>query len=246
MITKFFVDAGRGLISLIFPPCCPLCHLADIDACEECLQSWQARPALWVIDGVVTFSPVIYDERAQKIVLEAKENGIAAARRFIVVSIASAIARLQLQGEIGIVPIPSTDRAIRRRGEDFISLVAEEVIEELQVRNSQLRVKKMELFQLSHSVKDQSGLSRAERKDNLEGAIAVKIERVTDLDPKMRLIIIDDVITSGATMRAAITALKGAGRFHLIAGVSACRAYHFSTPAGEVAELRLEGARSHL
>jgi predicted amidophosphoribosyltransferase len=236
VIRKFLSDAFR----------CPLCHLADVEWCDECLQSWQGKPAVWVIDGVATFSPVLYDERAQRIVLEAKEHGIVSARRFIVASIASVIMRLGIKGEIGIVPIPSTARALRKRGEDFLSLVVDEVIEEIDIRSSEVRARNVALLQVSHRVQDQSGLSGFERKHNLEGAISVKSERFENVDGNLPLIIIDDVITSGATMRAAITALKGAGRFHLIAGVSACRAYHFSTPADEVAELRLEGARSHL
>jgi len=66
-------------------------------------------------------------------------------------------------------------------------------------------------------VKDQSGLHAGERVKNMEGALAIKPGRI----PLADLILVDDVVTTGATLREAARALTAAG-CHVIGSVTAC------------------------
>ena len=58
----------------------------------------------------------------------------------------------------------------------------------------------------------QAGLSEAERKTNLKGAFAVR--NPAQIAQK-RILLVDDVFTTGATLRAATEALKSAGAAHV-------------------------------
>ena len=60
------------------------------------------------------------------------------------------------------------------------------------------------ILSLRRKVKDQSGLSATERQQNLAGAFAV----TEAFDSQIPIIVIDDVITTGNTLREAIRALK--------------------------------------
>ena len=53
--------------------------------------------------------------------------------------------------------------------------------------------------------RDQSGLSRAERRANLLGAFRVRP------DPPKRVLLVDDIMTTGATAEACAAALKAGG-----------------------------------
>jgi ComF family protein len=56
----------------------------------------------------------------------------------------------------------------------------------------------------------QVGLARQAREDNVRGAFAVSERGKTDLEGK-RIVLVDDVYTTGATVSAATRALKRAG-----------------------------------
>ncbi len=66
----------------------------------------------------------------------------------------------------------------------------------------------------------QSSLSRTERLKNVKTAFAVEPLRALEIQGK-RIVLVDDVMTSGATLFAAATALRQAGAVHITAIVFA-------------------------
>jgi ComF family protein len=66
----------------------------------------------------------------------------------------------------------------------------------------------------------QSGLARAERLRNLQGAFAVEPLRAEKIRDR-RIVLVDDVMTSGASLFAAAEALRLAGAAHITAVVLA-------------------------
>jgi len=56
----------------------------------------------------------------------------------------------------------------------------------------------------------QVGLSRTQREENVRGAFAVREARRDRIDGR-RIVLLDDVITTGATVAAATRALRRAG-----------------------------------
>jgi predicted amidophosphoribosyltransferase len=72
---------------------------------------------------------------------------------------------------------------------------------------------------VARKVKDQSGLTKVQRSTNMQGAFSLKSGAVLRGD----LILIDDVVTTGATLREAARALNSQG-FHAFGTVSAVTA----------------------
>ena len=67
-----------------------------------------------------------------------------------------------------------------------------------------------DLFERLRATPSQEGLSREERRANLAGAIAVRPHRLEQLAGR-HLLVVDDVLTSGATMEACAEAALAAG-----------------------------------
>ena len=65
-----------------------------------------------------------------------------------------------------------------------------------------------------HATEAQSGLPRAQRLRNLQGAFAVEPARAAALQGR-RVVVLDDVMTTGATVHAATLALREAGVAHV-------------------------------
>ena len=105
-----------------------------------------------------------------------------------------------LSENLTLIPIPSSRQKIKERGFDSITKLCESMVR----KNKSLRLDASSLY-LRRSVVDQVGLSAAQRHTNLDGAFGVR----RTLNGKV--VIVDDVVTTGATLNSAARAVKYAG-----------------------------------
>lgn len=99
-----------------------------------------------------------------------------------------------------LVAVPSTRAATRRRGYDPVGRLA---------RAAGCRVMRGALVH-ARDVRDSAGLSAADRARNLSGAMAVPTARRAQVHGRT-VVLLDDVVTTGATLAEAARALRAAG-----------------------------------
>jgi len=118
---------------------------------------------------------------------------------------AGVAARTQSASDVGcvtIVPIPASCAARRRRGEDAWARVVRQA---MQVADPPVGLTLAQCLRLTRQPRDQAGLTALERKANLAEALAC------DAPPEGAVIIVDDIVTTGATLVEAARALRVAG-----------------------------------
>jgi predicted amidophosphoribosyltransferase len=238
---EFLHSALRGIGSLFFPDLCPCCLREG--QWERCIEGWSGGVSTRFIERIPIHSIAAYDDQAMKVVLAAKERGERRAKEFLTIAITSAIDSIRSASPIDakyfLIPIPSSTRAIRRRGEDFILGLAQRVMINL---GGDLHL--LPILRWKRLIRDQSELTRVERMENLVDSLEVDEVRAcellctlgmtsrttTRLDGEasarrdLRILLIDDVITSGSTMAAAISAISHSslGVRSTMMGVTAC------------------------
>lgn len=118
-----------------------------------------------------------------------------------------------------IVPIPSAGQSIRQRGFNQCALMARKLAHFINC-NYSLSVK-CDLFGLSHQGyrRPQAALEHERRLNNVKTAFKAKDQRFAG----KKILLIDDVLTTGATSSAAALALTKAGAQNIDL-VSLCRA----------------------
>jgi ComF family protein len=105
-----------------------------------------------------------------------------------------------------LIPIPSSPQKVKERGFDSVTNICVGL-----ARNKKsIMLDESNLF-LRRRVEDQVGLNAAQRHANLEGAFGTR--RVIN----GTALIVDDVVTTGATLNSAAKALKFAGAQRVIA-----------------------------
>jgi predicted amidophosphoribosyltransferase len=205
-----------ALSEIIFPSRCLGCRSLGIKICSQCRASWHPHIYRTQITSEVNtfpvYSAVEYSSVAQRVLLSSKESGLYDADQLISQALIHTLNYFYgEQGIADLVPIPSRKSATRRRGRNFLLIHTHEL-----AKNPRVLTRPV----LGHTrrVKDQTSLSARQRQANLNGSLACRqiAER-----PNIPVIIVDDVITTGATLREAGRALH-AGGFTVIGAITAC------------------------
>jgi len=201
------------LSHLIFPTRCYGCNSLGISICTTCRREWIPHYYKTQINPLNVHSAIMYTPTASKIILAAKENGLQGADDLLIAAIEHVLDKASLdRGYFTLVPVPSSKQSQRRRGRSFILDLTKTI-------SKRTGIPVNDCLELSRRVSDQSGLTRVQRSSNMQGAFSLKNGAILRGDA----IVIDDVVTTGATLREAARALNSQG-FHAFGSVCAVTA----------------------
>ena len=210
-----------SILDLIYPPKCMLCRkiLRDYekDICHKCadnmpkLLNFELRRDLKHIS--VAVAPFVYKAELRDSLRRYKFSGAAAYGRIYAEFIAKSIDENQISCDI-ISWVPVSKRRLRERGYDQAEIIAREL-------SSKLNLPCERLLEKVRENKRQSSLKgREERKRNVVGAYRAV---VYDSLCGKRLLLVDDIVTTGETMSEAASVLKKAGCKEIYAAAAATR-----------------------
>jgi predicted amidophosphoribosyltransferase len=205
-----------SLLDLVLPRVCAGCRLPGPLLCAGC-DELLAGPALGPVrpDPCPAGLPPVaaalrYEGPAQRLLLAHKERGCLVLSRPLGQALAAAALRHVPPSPLVLCPVPSAPSAVRQRGHDHALRLARSAAASL--RTTGLDATAVPLLVPARKVADQSGLSATERAANLTGALRAV--------PGARgpVLVVDDVMTTGATLVEASRALSSAG--HPVVGAA--------------------------
>jgi predicted amidophosphoribosyltransferase len=110
-------------------------------------------------------------------------------------------------GPVSLVPIPSSRTAVRERGDDVVLALTRSAASLTRRRGSPVRV--VPALRHCRRVADSAGLGAPQRAANLAGAFAVAPR--SGALTGCRVVVVDDLITTGATLAEATRMLQAVG-----------------------------------
>jgi len=190
-----FCDECQRKVEFVLPPLCPLCGRPSVHGrlCRRCQES---SPA---VDGIR--SAVFFEGPLRRAVHAFKYRGLRRVAAPLADLMIAHWHREPLPANV-IVPVPLHRRRLRERGYNQAALLARPLGAEigLPVREDWL-IRTRATF-------PQVELDASERKGNVAGAFQC---RNSDAVTGRRVLLIDDVCTTGATLESCSTVLRQAG-----------------------------------
>lgn len=240
----------KPAVDLIYPPRCPICGDAIAEQKGVCAPCWadfvipgepacfscqrplssesvgnraQCAPCLQFLplhDGIA--AGTLYNDASRKLILAYKHG-----RR---IALAPMLARLmvarlpKLEGNWIVVPVPLHRSRLWYRGFNQAALLAEHVSKNI---GQELVVDGLHRKKRTQPL---GGLGQKARERTLAGSIQIHSRRLQKLEGA-RVILVDDVLTSGATTNACVKVLKKAGAAEVLINCFA-RVSQESMPSG--------------
>lgn len=209
------------VLELLYPPRCMLCRkiLCDNekDICHKCADAMPCilnfEPRRDIDNIRLCVAPFVYKDELRKSLHRYKFAGAASYSRIYAEFIAKSIDENAISCDI-ISWVPVSKRRLRERGYDQSELIARALADELGVPC-------VELLRKVKENKRQSSLSsKEERKRNVAGAYRCIAKE--ELIGK-RILLVDDIITSGETISEAAKMLRRSGCTEIYAAAAALR-----------------------
>ncbi|CAN2214070.1 ComFC Predicted amidophosphoribosyltransferases [Candidatus Nanopelagicaceae bacterium] len=206
------MNSIASLRELIFPVRCLGCDQLGISICSQCRKFWHPRIiTTWshAKEKFPIYSSIPYSPIAGRVLLSAKENSLQLADNLLASALLHSLRGARTQNQIDfLIPIPSRKSVARKRGRQFITTLSRSIgaVENLPTE---------EVLAHTRKVRDQSNLDAKDRAKNLEGALT-SLRFISG-----RAVLIDDLVTTGATLNEAARALRCQG-ITVAAAVTAC------------------------
>lgn len=217
-LTQLALQAARSVADLVWPVLCVGCGAPSVSLCRECLARLPAAAVTRQLGGTGGHSgsdhSVQVSARARYVsplpeaIVAFKDHGRLGLgpdlAEMLVASVEHSLRGSTLTAPPILVPAPSSRAATRTRGRFPMGELAQRAarIGGWQYVNA---------LCLTRATKDQVGLNERERERNLRGAVAVRPSVAGGLGTHATVVLVDDVVTSGATLLDARRALRHSG-----------------------------------
>jgi ComF family protein len=194
-VLRLIRNAILDAVALLFPVECAGCGRPDLTLCEDCtarLEPTISRSTL--VDGTTLYSALRYEGTVRRVILVLKEQGRTDVAAALARPLASLIATVARDCTV-LVAVPPSRAGSRRRGFDPLRLVLK--------RAGYLA--EPVLFN-SRRTGQQKLLTAADRLENRAGSLRSRRSLIGE-----RVVIVDDIVTTGATVAEAARAIREAG-----------------------------------
>ena len=216
---------------LVIGAACAGCGHPAITLCTDCAvllrptphTSWpQPTPRiLRMAPRVRPISAGRYEGPLRSVLTRFKEEGQFGLLDTLGHFLAAAVCHAAPIGPVVLVPIPSTPLTRMRRGHDAIGDLAQAAAKSLRGIGMDCTVGSVLVH--ARKVADQSGLSAAERADNMNAALQMRSAAPLR---RRQVIIVDDILTTGATVAEATRVLSAGGHRPVAVAVVAATPRH--------------------
>lgn len=202
-----------ALVDLVLPRACAGCREPGWSVCPACVDRFgpprRHTPDPCPADWPPTFVGAEYADPVRTVLLAYKERGRGELAGPLADALARAVAAAVGRVEpVALVPVPSRRSAVRERGGDHLLRLTRLAARRLCAAGRDARV--AAVLQVSGRPRDSAGLSAPARAANVRGSFRLARGRSRPLSTARVAVVVDDVVTTGATLTEVVRTLRAA------------------------------------
>ena len=192
----------NSAVDLVFPPCCAGCARVDWAWCPQCDDALRNLPIIPIkrrgeyVNGLIASG--VHAGKLQQAVQALKYDGITSLAVPLAARLTTILQRTNVTIDM-IIPVPMHKTRTTQRGYNQAKLIAQHVSEQAEIPME-------DAIYRNRQTRSQVGLNRGERRAN----VAEAFQTQTVLRGQ-RLLLVDDVLTTGATLDACAQVARQAG-----------------------------------
>ncbi len=213
---QFFI----GLLDWIYKKKCYFCRKSKecVKMCSECYDEMEYLPVKVnrIIEGKNIYCAGIYEKNLQKLIRGLKYHNQPDLAYYLAKFMWEYFENVTDERDFQIVPVPIYEKRKKKRKYNHMELVGEELARLSQMTYNPNLIKRIK------DTKPQYNLKRPQRTENLKNAFSVDKSKLQN----GKILIIDDICTTGSTFEEMINELKKSGIDNIV-----CLAA--TTPFGE-------------
>lgn len=202
------MDVFEDLLNLLLPSTCILCTTTGSNLCERCELELNLKVRNVSRQGISGFAVTTYSSQISKLMHEFKESKQTSLAKIFCKAMLPAFENFELQN-CSMVYMPSKTKSYASRGFIPAKIIANGISRQIAKHYKILVPVYCGLGYSPNSAKlisDQAALSGRDRRINLVGTMQTQ-----GRPQHNRAILIDDIVTTGATLTEAARALAGIG-----------------------------------
>jgi predicted amidophosphoribosyltransferase len=191
------------VIHMVVGARCAACENVALGLCADCATAIRPSPRIVRDRPCRVAAAGDYDGVLRSAVLAWKERGRFTVERPLAHLLAASVLALDVDGTVALVPVPSRADRRRARGADVVSDLARRSARLL--RSVDVDAAAVPSLAFVKRVRDQAGLSAAARAENMHGSLTARRR------PAAPIVLVDDIVTTGATLAEAVRAFQTLG-----------------------------------
>lgn len=185
-------------------------HNGHVGMCADCLAKLRPTPHPPLFEGIkyvdYVISPLFYEGKIRDIILDLKFNGQYAAADVLSYLMCSLLNDMAHISEFDyVIPVPLSKKRLNERGFNQSELLAKPFAEYFSIQYRD------DILVKTRETKRQSRISPSERLTNVKDAFFAG----DDANDK-RVLLVDDIMTTGSTLSACAKALRTAGAKNIV------------------------------
>lgn len=191
----------KNLLNLLFPPKCLTCReFCDDKICQKCLASFVYLNKFFTVQNENVFSILLYDDKVKKMITQFKFNKKISLQTLMAEIIKQNFPKQFIDFEI-ILTVPLSQKRFQQRGFNQVDLIFDALALKFNKAINKTTLKRVK------DTRPLFSMNQPERQKELLNAF--KIEDETSLKSK-KILLVDDIITTGSTVKEIIRLLKKA------------------------------------
>lgn len=189
------------ILEFVFPARCVICSKSPKLLCQGCFPL--NNPSTFELMSARGISSFEYEAEFGKVLGGFKDRALLQLSTRLAQSWLLDFERAVAEFRPELILVPPSSRAnFRKRGYNPIEFLVKKT---LSVSSANVRTLSVETLKLARQTKDQASLNQSQRAVNLSGAFCYQG------NPNTRVLLIDDVLTTGATLKEMVRAVRAKG-----------------------------------